>query len=241
MVDVAPHHPRHPVDERREVARVVGDPVGVGVGLDVGLVDDVQAEFVGEVEQRRVVRVVRGADRVEAEPLDQREVGAQLLRAQHPAGVRVEVVPVHPPQVDPPAVDQQVGAGDLDRAEADPVRRLLHRYAVRVVQRDRELVQHRGLRGPGPHAGHRGRHPQPAGHVRSVEPRAELVLRRVARVDAPPASRRPDRPCSRPAARSPTSPRPRRRRSWPRRPRRPAHPMRPARTRTSARYGGPVA
>lgn len=79
MVLVPQHHPRDPVHEGPQIARVVGDLVRVVVGLDVRLVDDVEAELVGQVVQGRVVRVVRGADRVEAEPLQQDEVGAHVV------------------------------------------------------------------------------------------------------------------------------------------------------------------
>ena len=75
-------HPRDPVDPRREVARVVAQRALEGVRLDVGLVDDVQPELVGQVEEGRVVRVVRGAHGVEAELLHQDEVGAHRLAAR---------------------------------------------------------------------------------------------------------------------------------------------------------------
>jgi hypothetical protein len=42
MVLVPPDHARDPVDVRRQVLGHVADVVGVGVALDVGLVDDEQ-------------------------------------------------------------------------------------------------------------------------------------------------------------------------------------------------------
>ena len=65
-----------------EVARVVAQRALERVRLDVGLVDDVQAELVGQVEEGRVVRVVRGADGVEPELLHEHEVGAHRLGAR---------------------------------------------------------------------------------------------------------------------------------------------------------------
>ena len=67
-----------------QVARVVAQRALERVGLDVRLVDDVQAELVGQVEEGRVVRVVRRPHRVEAELLHQHEVGAHLLGARRP-------------------------------------------------------------------------------------------------------------------------------------------------------------
>ena len=57
-----------------EVAVVVAQRALEGVRFDVGLVDDVQPEFVGQVEERRIVRVVRGPHGVEPELLHQHEI-----------------------------------------------------------------------------------------------------------------------------------------------------------------------
>ena len=78
----------------RQVAGVVAERALEGVRLDVGLVDDVQPELVGQLEEGRVVRVVRGAHGVEAEPLHEHEVGAHRLAGHDAPGVLVEVVPV---------------------------------------------------------------------------------------------------------------------------------------------------
>ena len=102
-----------------QVARVVAQRALERVRLDVGLVDDVQPELVGQVEERRVVRVVRGPDRVEPELLHRDEVGAHRLGGDHAAGVLVEVVAVDAADEDAPAVDQEVHAADLDPPEAD--------------------------------------------------------------------------------------------------------------------------
>ena len=130
-------HPRDPVDPRGQVARVVAQRALERVRLDVGLVDDVQPELVGQVEEGRVVRVVRGPDRVEPELLHQDEVGAHRLGRDDPAGVLVEVVAVDAADEDPRAVDQQVQAADLDPAEADPDGGRLGDRAVGGAQRRR--------------------------------------------------------------------------------------------------------
>ena len=82
MVLVAQRHPRDAVDPLGQVAVVVAQGALEGVRFDVGFVDDVQPELVGQVEEGRVVGVVRGPDRVEPELLHQDEVGAHRLRAR---------------------------------------------------------------------------------------------------------------------------------------------------------------
>ncbi|CAM5699347.1 hypothetical protein SALBM311S_12461 [Streptomyces alboniger] len=155
MVLVAARHPRHPFQEGGAVAGFVGDLVVVAVALDVGLVHHVQAEFVGEVEQRGIVGVVGGADGVEAEALDDGQVGAQVGLVEDPAGERVEVVPVDSPDEHPLAVDQQVAAADLDGAETDTAAGLVGDRAVGVVEPYRQLVQLGCLGRPGADLGDR--------------------------------------------------------------------------------------
>ena len=136
VVPVALDHPRHAGDPLAEVARVVAQRALEGVRLDVGLVDDVQAELVGQVEEGRVVGVVRGAHGVEAEALHlRRGRRASTSTDDDPAGVLVEVVAVDAADEHAAAVDQQVEAADLDPAEADPDRRALDDRAVRVAER----------------------------------------------------------------------------------------------------------
>ena len=120
-----------------------------GVRLDVGLVDDVEAKLVGQVEEGRVVRVVRGPHGVEPELLHQDEVGAHRLDRHDPPGVLVEVVAVDPADEDPGAIDQQVQAADLDPAEADLDGGLLGDRAGRVAQDDVQRVEARLLGRPG--------------------------------------------------------------------------------------------
>ncbi len=148
MVLVALRHPRHAIDPLREIPVVVAQGALEGVRFDVGLADDVHPELVGQGEEGRVVRVVRGAHGVEPELLHQDEVGMHRFDRDDPPGVLVEVVAVDAPQVDPGAVDQQVQALDLDPPEADLGGRLLDDLAIRVAQRDRQRVEVRRLRGP---------------------------------------------------------------------------------------------
>src|SRR5947207_502629 len=87
--------------------------------LDVRLTDHVEADLVGELEERRVVRIVRGPDRVEPELLHLDKVRPHRLPGHDPARVLVEVMAVHAAEEDPPAVDEEVESPDLNPVEAD--------------------------------------------------------------------------------------------------------------------------
>ena len=60
-----------------------------GVGLDVGLVDDVQPELVAEVVERLVVRVVGRAHGVDVVLLHQFEVAAGVVDGDRPPAIGV--------------------------------------------------------------------------------------------------------------------------------------------------------
>ena len=119
-----------------------------GVRFDVGLVDDVQAELVGQLEEGRVVRVVRCPHGVEPELLHHDEVRAHRLAGHDAPGVLVEVVAVDAADEDARAVDEQVEPADLDAPEPDLDRHRLGDGAVRGPQRDMKRVQIRLLCGP---------------------------------------------------------------------------------------------
>ena len=153
VVDVPLDHPRDAGHPLVQVARVVAERAPERVRLDVRLVDHPEAELVGQVEEGRVVRVVRGAHGVEPELLHQDEVGPHRLARDHAPGVLVEVVAVDAVDQDPPAVEQEVAPDDLDPAEADPLAGLVRHRAGRVAERDPDLLEMGSLRRP---RGHRG-------------------------------------------------------------------------------------
>jgi hypothetical protein len=140
VVLVALHHPPHPVLERVAPGRVVGGvaaPAHVheAVGLEVALVHDVQAVLVAQLEEAGVRRVVAGADSVDVVPLHQQHVVEHVLLGDGPAAVGVELVPVHPAQQHPVAVDGEQPVLDPDRAEPHPqVDALACRHDRRVVE-----------------------------------------------------------------------------------------------------------
>src|SRR5699024_8271247 len=118
------HHPGGAVQQGRfpgGVVHRVALPAGVDepVRLQVALVHDPQAELVAQPEELRVRWVVRRAYRVDVVLLHQQDVLAHRLRAERSTVVRVVLVPVHPTQVDTPAIHPQHTVGHADGAEAD--------------------------------------------------------------------------------------------------------------------------
>ena len=90
-------------------------------------------------------RVVAGADGVQIVPLHEQHRVAHLVAVEDPALPRVEVVPVHPPDPEPPPVHQPGVTDDLHPAEARPQGDGLG--GVRHVDR----VQARHVRAPALH------------------------------------------------------------------------------------------
>ena len=117
---------------RRVVARIA-DPAELveAVRLQVAFEDHPEAEFVGQVEQPGMRRVVAGADRVDVEPLHAGQVRAGVLLVEDAAALGMGLVAVHPVEDDAAAVDQEPVAADLDRAETHPQRDALRGRATR--------------------------------------------------------------------------------------------------------------
>ncbi len=89
------------------------------MALDVRLGDDVEAELVTEVEERRVVRVVRGSDGRDVVGPHLHEVGAHVVGADGLATVGMVVVAVDAEDPDRLPVDAQLPVADLDSREPD--------------------------------------------------------------------------------------------------------------------------
>ena len=125
----------------------VGPPAGSfePVGLQVALVDDVQADLVAQVEEPRVRRVVAGTHGIEIVGLHEKHVAEHLLLRNGPALIGVELAPVDP-AADPTAVDGQQPIDHRHRAEPDPDRDPF------AAGGDRGLVEPRLLRAPRLHA-----------------------------------------------------------------------------------------
>ena len=212
VVAVAQDHARDTRHPLREVARVVTERGLEGVRLDVRLLDDVEAQLVGQVQEGRVVGVVRGAHGVEAVALHGQQVPAHGLRGDDAPGVLVEVVAVDTLDAHASAVDEQVQAADLHAAEADPGLCPVDDRAVGSASSDTsQVVQPRHLRGPGLHVRHAGLQPRRARAGR-LEMRVQLMPARLVLAHAPrpvelvTADERAARPCRSPSGAA---------RSWP--------------------------
>ena len=111
------------------------------MGLDVRLVDHVQAVLVAQVVEPRIVGIVGTAHGVHVMLLHQVEVATHRLLRQRPAVVGVELVAVHPEDRDGLAVDQQLVVAHLHRTEADALGPHLGHRSVGRAQRDDGAVE----------------------------------------------------------------------------------------------------
>ena len=89
------------------------------VCLDVRLVDDVETEIVGDLEEHGVGRIVRSAHRVDVVLLHQHRVFEIVERAHHIALALVCVVVVDALELDLAPVEEEDVALDRDLAKAD--------------------------------------------------------------------------------------------------------------------------
>ena len=134
MVPIALDHPRPAGHPCRSVPGVVAQAGVVGVALDVRLVDHVHAELVAQVEQPRVVGVVRAPHGGDVVAPHGEQVVAHVGDRHRLAAVGVVVVAVHAVDPDPLTVDEQVAVADLDAAEPDELGVNLDQRAVGVEQ-----------------------------------------------------------------------------------------------------------
>ena len=145
------------LDHALGAVEVGGLPLGVdaeqldgaaAVGLEVGLVDDVEAVAVAQGVEARVVRVVGGADGVDVVALHHGDVACHRLERDRVAEVGVRVVAVDASEQDGPAIHQHLLALDLDGAEADLEALDLQDAALGVLQREQQLIEAGGLGRP---------------------------------------------------------------------------------------------
>ena len=148
VVPVAHHHARAALEPRVAPGVVMRERRVVRVGLDVGLVHEVDAVLVAQVEPAGLVRVVAAADGVEVEALEELHVQLVRLRRDELAVHLVELVAVHAADLGRPAVHEELAVFDADVAEADALRDDLERPALEVAQRDDERVEVRHLGAP---------------------------------------------------------------------------------------------
>ena len=119
------------------------------VRLDVRLVHHVEPVLVGQLVEAGQVWVVRRPDRVDVEPLHKPDVLEHPRLVHHVAPLGVVFVPVHAPEHDRTAVQEQLAVRRLDPPEAHPDRGGLGHRPAGAGERQDEPVEVRGLGGPG--------------------------------------------------------------------------------------------
>jgi len=83
------------------------------------LFPDEEAQFVAEIEEALVLRVVASADEITAEILEELDVDEMLRGRERRAGVRVKFVAVEAEEFDWAFVKQDLATRRTDRAEAE--------------------------------------------------------------------------------------------------------------------------
>ena len=146
------HHADGTFDDRLlpigPLRRIVGRLVAEGVRLKVRLRNEIEAVFVAEVVEARIVRVVRRADGVDVVLLHDENVFDHVVVADGAAVVRIDFMAVDAANHDGDAVDEQVAVLDFDGAETDALRKRLDDSAFCVNQRNEQRVEIRRFRRP---------------------------------------------------------------------------------------------
>ncbi len=104
--------------------------------------------LVAEIEQTRIVRIVRGADRGDVVAAHREQVVADVVDRDGLASLGMMVVTIHAEEPDRLAVDEELPLADLDRSETDELCVDLGDLAVGVDQFDEHSVAGRPLSGP---------------------------------------------------------------------------------------------
>ena len=118
MILVALHEKPHSVDEGLGVLPALRKHIDVArhrgtVAFEVGLVDDIEAELVAQLEKARVVRVVRGPHRIDVVTLHHQEVRAHVIERNRIAGKGVRFMAIHALALDRAAVEENRRVPDL--------------------------------------------------------------------------------------------------------------------------------
>ena len=124
-------------------------PLPGPVALQVGLVHDVDAVFVAEAIPVRLVRVVAGADGVDVVSPEGIHGGGHIGHADGPAGVRVPLVAVHPPEDQALPVEEEQAVSQLEAPEARVIGHHLCNAPVRSGDRQGHPVEGGVLVPPG--------------------------------------------------------------------------------------------
>ena len=141
VVLVPLHHALAALHESQPPLGVLAELVPNPVGLDVGLVHDVEADLVTQVQPARVVGIVRGAHGVEVVLLHQANILQHRLDGHGLAPIGVVVVAVHALYDDRHAIDAYLAIRQLDLAKAHPAALHLQARALGIAQGHQQGVE----------------------------------------------------------------------------------------------------
>ena len=166
VVTILEHHRLHAIHaralplhlrtrNRRLGRRNVARRAPRAVGLQVRLVDDVQAKLVAQIQETRVVGVVARTNRVDVELLAHLNVRDHGLQRHRAARARIELVTVGSAEDQAAPVEHEDTIDNLEATESHALAHALHTHPVGAAQLEGQRVQSRRLR-------------TPRGHIRQV-------------------------------------------------------------------------
>ena len=162
VVTILEHHRLHAIHaralplhlrtrNRRLGRRNVARRAPRAVGLQVRLVDDVQAKLVAQIQETRVVGVVARTNRVDVELLAQLNVRHHVLQRHRAARARIELVTVDSAEDQAAPVEHEDAIDNLEATESHALAHALHAHPVGAAQLEGQRVQSRRLRTPRGH------------------------------------------------------------------------------------------
>ena len=140
MVPVALDHPRSAGHPGRAPRRVIAQARVVGVGLEVGFINDVHADLVAQVEQPGVVWIVSTAHSGDVVAAHRKQIVADVVNRERLAPGWMVVVAVDAEDPGRLPVDQQFVPTDDNRAETNDLRMGLGNLTRRVDQFDDHAI-----------------------------------------------------------------------------------------------------
>ena len=106
-------------------ARIIGGVVDPGtvpletVGFDISLEHDPQSNFIGQIKQARVRRVMRGSDRIDSHRLHEFKIDARKFLAEYPSLVGANFMAIDTIQLQWLPIGTQHAINDFDPSEAE--------------------------------------------------------------------------------------------------------------------------
>jgi len=131
VVAVALDHAADSFEPGRAVRRVMAQRGVEGVALHVRFVHHVETEFVAQIAEAVIVRIVRGADRIDVVSLHREQIGTHSVDRDRLAAVGIVIVAIHTHHRDRRSVDRQQAVDDLDAPEAHDLTECLDHLTIR--------------------------------------------------------------------------------------------------------------